>query len=132
MALGSQPQVKIGAGFFMLTDERKGCGAHFGGNRGTIAPHPFCASSSKGYPQGMRAFLVLALACPLWADELTQQVTARLAEEADAFQRLAPKVLGKETLHQKALKAPSRFHMRVGDAAKKPPPFEWREREVVS
>jgi hypothetical protein len=80
----------------------------------------------------MRALFVLALACPLWADELTQQVTSRLAEEADSFQRLAPKVLGKETLHQKALKPPSRFRVRVGDAAKQPPALEWREREVVS
>ncbi len=74
----------------------------------------------------------MTLACPLWADELTQQVTARLAEEADAFQRLAPKVLAKETLHQKALKPPSRFRVRVGDAGKQPPALEWREREVVS
>src|ERR1700676_2967811 len=91
-----------------------------------------CASSSKGYAQGMRALLALALACPLWADGLTQQVTSRLAEEADAFQRLAPKVLGKEILHQRALKPPSRFHVRVGDAAKQPPALQWREREVVS
>jgi hypothetical protein len=87
-------------------------------------------SSSKRYAQSMRALLVLALASPVWADELTRQVTARLAEEADAFQRLAPKVLATETLHQKALKPPSRFHMRVGDP-KQPTP-EWREREVVS
>jgi len=80
----------------------------------------------------MRALLVLALAWPLCADQLTQQVTARLAEEADAFQRLAPKVLGKETLHQKALKLPTRFRVRVGDAAKQPPALQWREREVIS
>jgi len=96
----------------MLTDERQG-------------------TARRGYAQGMRALLVLALACPIWADELTRQVTARLAEEADAFQRLAPKILGKETLHQKALKPPSRFHVRVVDPSKPPVP-EWREREVVS
>lgn len=80
----------------------------------------------------MRAVLLLAIACPLWADELTREVTQRLAEEADAFQRLAPKVIAKETLHQKSLKPPPRFHVRVGNAAKQPPPLEWKEREVVS
>src|SRR5271169_6416886 len=81
----------------------------------------------------MRAVVLLmfALAASLQGDELTRQVTARLAEEADAFQRLAPKILGKETLHQKALKPPSRFHVRVVDPSKPPMP-EWREREVVS
>jgi len=80
----------------------------------------------------MRALIVLVLACPLWADQLTQQVTARLADEADAFQRLAPKVLGTETLHQKTRKPPPKFHVRVGDAARAAPPVEWREREIVS
>ncbi len=80
----------------------------------------------------MRVLFVLALACPLWADQLTQQMTARLADEADAFQRLAPKVLGTETLHQKSRQRPSRFRVRVGDAAKVAPPVEFRERDIVS
>ena len=59
-------------------------------------------------------------------------MTARISEEADAFERLAPQVLGKETLHQRALKPPSRFHPRVGAAAMGPPPPQWKEREIVS
>jgi len=57
---------------------------------------------------------------------------ARLSEEADAFERLAPQVLGKETLHQRAMKPPSRFHPRVGAAAMTAPPPQWKEREIVS
>lgn len=62
----------------------------------------------------------------------TQKMMARVSEEADAFQRLAPLVLGKETLHQRALKPPLRFHPRVGAAAMGPPPARWKEREIVS
>jgi hypothetical protein len=80
----------------------------------------------------MRALLLIAFASTLCGDELTQRLAARLAEEADAFQRLAPQVLGRETLHQKTLKPPSRFHLRAGNAAKLPPPPQWREREVTS
>ena len=45
--------------------------------------------------------------------------------------RLAPQVLGTETLHQKSRRPPSRFRVRVGDAAKVAPPVEWRERDIV-
>jgi hypothetical protein len=95
-----------------------------------------CAFLSP-YAQGMRVSLILALAYPVFvlplaADQLTQQMTARLADEADAFQRLAPKVLGTETLHQKALKSPAKFHPRVGGAARSAPQAEWREKEIVS
>jgi hypothetical protein len=57
---------------------------------------------------------------------------ARLSEEADAFRRLAPEVLGQEALHQKSQKPPSRFRPRVGDAARKPPAPVWQERVLVS
>ena len=66
------------------------------------------------------------------ADELTQKMISRLQEEADAFQRFAPQIIGKETLRQKALKPPSRFHPRVGEAAKAAPQPQWKEREIVS
>jgi len=59
-------------------------------------------------------------------------MTERVSEEAEAFRKLAPEVLGRETLHQKALKPPARFRPRVGAAAEGPPPSQWKERELVS
>lgn len=59
-------------------------------------------------------------------------MTQRLSEEADAFQKLAPEVLGRETLQQRAQKPPSRFHPRVGASALGPPPIQWKKHEVVS
>ncbi len=71
-------------------------------------------------------------AVPIFAEDLVQKMTARLAEEADAFGRLAPQVLGEETLVQRAQKPRPRFRPRAGDAAKAPPPVEWQERRIVS
>ena len=65
-----------------------------------------------------------------WAQ--TEKMTARLAEEADAFRRLAPSVLGRESLHQRSQKPPARFRPRVGDAARKPPEPAWQVREILS
>ena len=59
-------------------------------------------------------------------------MTARLSEEADAFQRLALEVLGTETLHQHAQKPPARFRPRIGNAAIGPPPPVWNDRDIVS
>ncbi|HTB15189.1 MAG TPA: hypothetical protein VK752_26640 [Bryobacteraceae bacterium] len=78
----------------------------------------------------MRQLCILLLIPLLRADELTKKMTARVSEEAEAFQRLAPEVLGEETLHQKAIKPQSRFHPRVGNGA--PPPPEWQERTIIS
>ena len=80
----------------------------------------------------MRALTVLLLLPGLRADELTQKMTARLSEEAEAFERLAPQVLGQETLHQRALKPPSHFRPRVGAAAKTAPAAVWQERNILS
>jgi hypothetical protein len=68
----------------------------------------------------------------LRGDELTSKMTARVSEEADAFQRVATQVLGKETLQQHALKAPKRFRPRIGKAATEPPKDEWQDRELKS
>ncbi len=74
--------------------------------------------------------LSLCLLLPLLrADELTKKMTARVSEEAEAFQRLAPEVLGQETLHQHSLKPQGRFRARVGNAA---PVLEWQDRTIVS
>jgi hypothetical protein len=76
--------------------------------------------------------LLVCLAAPLCADDLTQRMAARLAEEADAFRRLAPQVLGEETLLQRAEKPPPRFRPRVGKAATAPPQPVWQQRQIVS
>jgi hypothetical protein len=82
-----------------------------------------------------RALAWVAFFCQalnLCAADQTQQMTARLSEEADAFRRLAPSLLGRETLEQKAHKAKARFRPRVGAGAKAPPPIEWQDRQIVS
>jgi hypothetical protein len=79
-----------------------------------------------------RLLTILLLASTLHADEQTQKMVARLTEEADAFRRLAPRMLGEETLTQRAQKPPARFHPRIGAAAVGPPPVVWQERKIVS
>jgi hypothetical protein len=78
-------------------------------------------------------FLVL-LVGPLLvrADERSQRLAARLSEEADAFARVAPQLLGEETLNQTSLKPPPRFRPRVGDAARLPPQPTIQRREIRS
>lgn len=76
--------------------------------------------------------LTVLLVGSVWADEQTQKMTARLGEEAQAFAKLAPMVLGRETLKQRALKPPRRFHPRIGKAALEPPKPVWQTREIVS
>jgi len=81
----------------------------------------------------MRRFLlVLVTASLLRADERTQKLTARLTEEAAAFERIAPQVLGTETLHQRAQKPVSGLRIRFGQAAQQPPRPVWQERTLVS
>lgn len=76
----------------------------------------------------MRVWTLVLLASLLRADDLTQKMTARVSEEAEAFLRVATDVLGTETLHQSALKPPGRFHPRTGTAA----PEKWVEHDLVS
>jgi hypothetical protein len=77
----------------------------------------------------MRALVVLCLISTLSADELTQKMTARVSEEAEAFLKIAPEVLGTEKLHQSALKPPGRFHPRTGTS---PKGAGWQDRNIVS
>lgn len=56
----------------------------------------------------------------------------RLASEAASYEKLATQVTGQEKIHQRGLKPPSHFHPRVGEAAKKNPQPQWREREIDS
>jgi hypothetical protein len=77
----------------------------------------------------MRSWTLVLVAALLRADDLTQKMTARVSEEAEAFLKVAPDVLGTETLHQSALKPPGRFRPRTGTA---PPPDKWIEHDLVS
>jgi hypothetical protein len=76
------------------------------------------------------AFVLVTL--KLCAADQTQQMTARLSEEADAFRRIAPSLLGHETLEQKAHKPQPRFRPRIGNDARTPPPTLWQDRQIVS
>lgn len=67
------------------------------------------------------------------ADDRTQKLVAALSREADAFRKIAPDLVGQETLFQRAMKPPKGgFHIRVGASAKKPPEPVWQERRVLS
>lgn len=79
----------------------------------------------------MRGLILLSFALALRADERTQQLAERLAREAQAFEKIAPEVVGRETLHQRVMAAPARFKIRVGDAAQHPV-AAWKEHEIVS
>jgi hypothetical protein len=78
----------------------------------------------------MRVVVFLSLIAILRADELTQKMTDRVSEEAEAFRKIALDVIGTEKLHQSAMKPLSRFHPRLGNA--KPQSPEWQSHDVVS
>ncbi len=80
----------------------------------------------------MRALLFFLLIPALRADERTQKLIDGLSKQADAFQRIAPAILGRETLHHRFLKPPPRFRPRIGEAAKKPLQPTWQERDIIS
>jgi CBS domain-containing protein len=80
----------------------------------------------------MRALLFFLLIPALRADERTQKLIDGLSKQADAFQRIAPAMLGRETLHHRFLKPPPRFRPRIGEAAKKPLQPTWQERDIIS
>jgi len=82
----------------------------------------------------MRVLILLALIAGfIRADERTQQLVARLSQEADAFRKLAPNVVGQETLFQRAQKPPKGgFRVRIGASATNAPQPAWQERRIIS
>jgi hypothetical protein len=81
-----------------------------------------------------RALILLALfSGALRADDRTQQLVANLSREADAFRKIAPDLVGQETLFQRAMNPPKGgFRIRVGASAQKPPEAVWQERRILS
>jgi hypothetical protein len=85
----------------------------------------------------MRVWVLLAIfGCAhsaLHADERTQKLVARLSREADAFRKIAPDLVGHESLYQRAEKPPKGgFRIRLGASARKPPEPVWQERRILS
>jgi len=77
--------------------------------------------------------LLVTVCCVLRADERIQQLVTRLSQEADAFRKIAPDLVGQETLFQRALKPPKQgLRIRVGASAQKPPEPVWQERRISS
>ena len=69
----------------------------------------------------------------LKGDERTQQLVTRLSQEADAFRKIAPDLVGQESLFQRAMKPPKRgIRIRVGASAQKPQQPVWQERKILS
>jgi hypothetical protein len=81
---------------------------------------------------GILAVLGLSSMASLAGAQTLPEILSRVSEEADVFRRVAPQVLAEETLTQRALKAPPRFHPRVGAAAAKPVSATRQARELVS
>ena len=71
--------------------------------------------------------------CALKADERTQQLVASLSREADAFRKIAPDMVGQETLFQRAVKPQKGgLRIRVCASAQKPAEPVWQERRILS
>ncbi|MEO8026962.1 MAG: hypothetical protein ABI823_10830 [Bryobacteraceae bacterium] len=102
----------------------------------TPAPQPDTTDLHNAlcHPEGMWRCLLalLILTATGQADDQVQRMAARLSEEAEAFARVAPQLLSRETLEQRALKPPSRFKPRFGADAQRPPQLKWQTRKIVS
>src|SRR5580698_2801494 len=62
---------------------------------------------------------IVAALCmpPACGAQTLPEILSRLSEEAEVFRHVAREILAEETLTQRALKAPARFHPRLGTAA---------------
>jgi len=79
------------------------------------------------------SLLALSTVFPARAQPTLQQLLSRVAEEAEVLRQNAPKALSRETLEQRALMPPSRFHPRVGaQAVATPTPLRIQVRQLVS
>jgi hypothetical protein len=77
--------------------------------------------------------LALSLAPAAAAQPTLEKLLSRVAEEAEVLRHNAPKALSQETLEQRALMAPSRFHPRAGTTAvANAAPLRIQVRQLVS
>jgi hypothetical protein len=83
-------------------------------------------------PAFLHAAIAFLCLVPAAGAQTLPEILSRISEEADVFRRVAPEVLAEETLTQRALKAPPRFHPRMGTAAAKPIAATRQTREIVS
>ncbi len=77
-------------------------------------------------------FVLLSATLPVRAQVDTGKILARVAEEAEAFRRLAPDVLGEETLKQRARKGVSRFRPHIGSGGEKLSAPKYATKQIVS
>lgn len=76
---------------------------------------------------------LLTLALPCLADQRTQRLLERLAEEASAFEQNAPNLIAEETLRQHAQKLQKgRFIARLENSEPAATTPEWQNREIRS
>lgn len=80
----------------------------------------------------MRLLFLVCLACAAGRAQTLPEILSRVSEEAEVFHHVAPQVLSEETLTQRALKPPRRFHPRVGAAAAVPLAPARQTREIIS
>lgn len=76
--------------------------------------------------------LLVALAASPPPAPSRDPLLSRLAEEAEVFAQSVAKLIGEETIRQRALKAGSRFRPRIGQAALEPPKPVYQARELAS
>lgn len=89
----------------------------------------------RRYTGIMRAgmlLLVAALTAHAETDQRLEAVLDRVSEEAEVFAAIAPKIIARETLRQKARKPRRRFRLRIGRSAVETPAISYRTREIVS
>ena len=79
-----------------------------------------------------RGLLILSFFTPLLAQSSHSLIPLRVAEEAELLGHSATRIVSEETLEQRSLMPPSRFHPRSGSDAERATGPRFRIREVVS
>lgn len=80
----------------------------------------------------LAALLAISFAAAAAQDPL-ERVLDRISEQAEVFRSVAPKVISRETLVQRAMKPRKhRFPIRIGAAPQNPPAPVYQTREIVS
>ena len=78
------------------------------------------------------SLLILSFSPALLAQTAPAQIPPRVAEEAEALEQNAPRILTRESLEQRSLMPPSRFRPRAGSDVERATGPHLRIRQVVS